>query len=535
MNLTLRCIALLLISFAAAIPAAAWASDQTEDQLRRPPSPPKHDERWYVVMMQDPQTGEFMQCGHMHAVTKTIEDKVHSAMNTKIEIRRGPVSVEIIQEQNYVETPSGEPLSFRMVSSLGKDPETVSGTINKGKVTLVAEQYGSEKERNVYDFDPKIRFPWGQFLVQHGHGLKQGTKYTLKSYEPGFRKDGPLEMESEVMGRDKQRVLDAERELTRIRSVLKLGGATMPGMPEGAALGIADIETDTWVDDDLTPVIMTMNLGMMQMKMFETSRDEAMRRGAPPEMFFESFVHTDRPVDKGASEVTLRVRLKESAPGTLPEFPTTPMQSIQRKGDREALVTIRRNDWARARSAANPEKFTESVAALLNPSSVCDSNDARIRRLTRRTVRDLSAPAEKSDALRKFVTEYITDKNMTVGFATASDVVRNRSGDCTEHAVLLAAMCRAAGIPARGVSGIVEVPAGYLGTENSAFGYHMWTQVYIGDQWLDIDAALRQTDCEPNRIAMVIVPLGDEGLVSTVATLIPVLGRIEIDVVDVKK
>ncbi len=534
MNMTCRCIALLLISYALAVPAAAWASDKTEDQ-RRSPAPPKHDERWYVVMMQDPQTGEYMQCGYMHAVTKTVDEKVHSTMSTKIEIRRGPVSVEIIQEQNYVETPSGEPLSFRMVSSLGNDPETVSGTIMKGKVTLVAEQYGREKERNDYDFDPKIRFPWGQLLVQQGHGLKKGTKYTLKSYEPAFRKDGPLEMESEVMGRGMQSVLDVERELTRIRSVLKLGGASIPGVPEGAALGIADIETDIWVDDDFTPVIMTMNLGMMQMKMFETSRDEAMRRGAPPEMFFESFVYTDRPLEKGASEVTLRVRLKEGAPGALPEFPTTPMQSIQRKGDREALVTIRRNDWARARGASNPDKFPEAVEALLNPSSVCDSNDSRIRRLARRAVRDLSAPAEKSDTLRKFVTDYITDKNMTVGFATASDVVRNRSGDCTEHAVLLAAMCRAAGIPARGVSGIVEVPAGYLGAEKSAFGYHMWTQVYIGDQWLDIDAALRQTDCDPNRIAMVIVPLGDEGLVSTVATLIPVLGRIGIDIVDVKK
>ena len=41
--------------------------------------------------------------------------------------------------------------------------------------------------------------------------------------------------------------------------------------------------------------------------------------------------------------------------------------------------------------------------------------------------------------------------------ATAAEVARSREGDCTEHAVLLAALARARGIPARVAMGLVYV------------------------------------------------------------------------------
>jgi len=498
-----------------------------------PLAPPAFDERWYVVMMEDPQSGQFAQCGYMHAITKTVEDQVQSQMKIKFEIRRGTVSVQMTQEQNFVETPEGAPLSFRFVSAIGKDPETLNGTVKDGRVLLVAEQYGREKDRNWYDFDPAIRFPWGQALEQRRHGLAPGTKYTLKSYEPALQKDGALEMHCEVMKREKKEVLGKELELTRIRSILNIGDVSEDGA--AAALSNAQIESDVWVSDDFNPAIMTMNMGIMKMKMFETTKEEAMKRGAPPEMFFETFVHTNRTIGKDAKLVELRLRLKKDAPGSVPNLPDTEMQDVERKTARESTVSIARNDWKKARSVKSPAEYPDAVQPMLNASTLCDSKDAKIRRLSKRTVRGKSTPAEKADALRKFASEYITDKNLDVGFATASDVVRNRSGDCSEHAVFLAALCRAAGIPARGVSGIVEVPAPYLERGKSAFGYHMWTQVYIGDEWLDIDAALQQTDCEPNRVALSIMPLGDEGLASAVASLIPLLGRLEIDVVEVKK
>ncbi|MBX3396049.1 MAG: transglutaminase domain-containing protein [Phycisphaerae bacterium] len=497
---------------------------------------PDREERWYVVMMQDPRTEQYQQCGYMHTSIRREDDEVRTQMKMKIGIRRGDVSIEIVQDQNYRETPDGKPLSFQFVSSLGKDPETLKGEIKDGRIHLIAEQYGQVKERLAYDFDPDIRFPWGQSLLQKSKGLKPDTSYVIKSYEPAYRKDGPLEVQCRVIGRSRQDVLGEKRDLTQVASVMNLGGLAVAGAPAGAVPANMAVESDTWVDDDFTPVLMTMNVGFMKMKMHETTREDAMKRGAPPEMFFETFVPTQREVGRGAKKVVLRFRLKDGAPGPLPEPPATPMQSCKRINDREMEITIRRNDWDAARKAAKPDSIDELLRPFLAPSHVCDAADSRIRRLAKRASRGASTPAEIAAALREKVTEYITNKNMDVGFATASDVARNRSGDCTEHAVLLAAMCRAAGLPARGVSGIIEVPSGYIhDKKGSAFGYHMWTQVYIGGKWIDIDAAMRQTDCEPNRVALTIMPLGDEGLANAVASLMPVLGRIEIEVMSVEK
>lgn len=494
------------------------------------------DERWYVVKMQDPRTKTYAPCGYMHSIARRLGDEMHTQVKTKIAIHRGPAKVEMTQDQTYVESIDGHPLSFRFVSSLGKDPETVIGTIKGKRLALRIEQYGQEKEKAEYDFDPDVRFPYGQLLEQQKRGIKPGTEYTVKSYEPAFSRDSALELKCKVIGPEKQELDGAEVELTKITTSMVFGGGNVGGMDANMLKGL-QIDSDTWVDAEMNPKIMTVNMGIMQMRMYQTTKAEAMKRGAPPEMFLETFVKTDRKVGKGAERVVLRLKLAPESRGSIPDLPDTPMQSVKRISDREVLVTLQRDGWDKLRAVKKNPATPNELSRYLSASSVCDANDRKIRRLARRAVRGHSTPADKADALRQFVTDYITDKNMDVGFATASDVVRNRSGDCTEHGVLLAALCRAAGLPARGVSGIVEIPAGMFGSgkKGSAFGYHMWTQVWIDGQWVNIDAAMRETDCEPNHIALALMPLGDEGFVQTIGMLIPIIGQLEIEVVDVKR
>ena len=50
--------------------------------------------------------------------------------------------------------------------------------------------------------------------------------------------------------------------------------------------------------------------------------------------------------------------------------------------------------------------------------------------------------------------------------------------------MLLAALCRARGIPARFVAGLVHLPG------RQAFGMHAWTEVWIDDRWLALDATM---------------------------------------------
>lgn len=69
-------------------------------------------------------------------------------------------------------------------------------------------------------------------------------------------------------------------------------------------------------------------------------------------------------------------------------------------------------------------------------------------------------------------------------FDVASQVATHKAGDCTEHAVLLAALARAQGLPARvAVGTLVADIAGELG----AFG-HAWTEIHRDGAWQLVDA-----------------------------------------------
>ncbi len=493
---------------------------------------PEFDEAWFVITVKDPASKQYVPCGHMHTVMKRVGDEVHTTTAMKFEMKRGAAGVEMAMQQEARETLDGRPLGFRHVMTMGQVPSTVSGVIAGGKLTLVEEQFGVEHQKT-YDFDPEIKLAWGQLLEQAKQGLAPGTTYIIKTYDPSMKKDGPLETRFTVVGKETIDVLGEKRNLCHITTSLKLSAAPQGlGVPGGGMT----VDSESWIDDQSMPVAMTVDMGIMQMKMLRTSKAEAIKRGAPPEMFLSTLVRTKRHVGPDATRVELRLRIKDGIDSELPALPNTAMQTVKRVNDREAIVTLRRTDWKALASAKDAENLPAEIEAFLNASPECDAKDAKIRRLARKAARGSKTPTEKADALRKCVTRYITDKNMNVGFATASEVARNRSGDCTEHGVLLAALARAAGLPARGVGGIVEIPAtAGISRDQGSFGYHMWTQVYIDGKWIDIDAALHQTDCDPTHVALTIIPLQGEGMMGSITSLIPLLGQLDIEVREVER
>ena len=106
--------------------------------------------------------------------------------------------------------------------------------------------------------------------------------------------------------------------------------------------------------------------------------------------------------------------------------------------------------------------------------------------------------------------------------------MEHRKGDCTEHAVLLAALCRARGIPARVAIGLSYVSAA------KGFGYHMWNEVWIDGTWAPLDATLAQ-----GGIGAAHLKLGDSSLKGTSAfgTFLPVaqvIGQLKIEILEVE-
>ncbi len=501
-----KCASWVLFLGLLATPAGSFAGED--------PPQGKFTDDWYTVAMQG------ARCGHMHSTVERIGNEIHTRSATQITIARGKTIVRIKMDNSYRETLAGEPIAFKHTTVLAKQPVTIYGERQGGMLKLVTEQNGVEKVEHV-EFDPEVKFPWGQILEQRKHGLRAGTSFKVKTYEPSLKSDGPIELEFEFFERETIDVLGKKRELTR---------ATM------TMLGVAPFETKIWVDEDATPVVMEMAFGAFSFKMVQSSKADALRDGEAPEMFIETFVRSNRRIGPEARKAVLRLTLPADGKDKLPAIPNTGMQSVKRVNDREVILTVQRLDWAAIRKKTKDgDASEEDMSEFLRASTTLDIDNRKIKRRARRAVRGAETTAQKADSLRRFVTDYVTVKGLDIGFATASEVVTTRQGDCTEHSVLLAALARASGLPARGVSGIVQIPPGPMSpAKGAAFGYHMWTQVYIGGQWVDIDAAMRQTDCDPTHIALSLLPLNDEGMLDSVMSLLPLLGKLEIEVVRVE-
>ena len=146
---------------------------------------------------------------------------------------------------------------------------------------------------------------------------------------------------------------------------------------------------------------------------------------------------------------------------------------------------------------ADPAKF-------LSATFLVDHDEPSLATLRGELVRR-HGEAPTRDDLAEFVRGAIEDKRLGRGWDVASRVAATRSGDCTEHAVLLAALARSVGRPARVVVGAVLV------TEDGGFATlgHAWTELHERDVWYVADAALG-----PGAKPLAYLPLGvleDEG------------------------
>lgn len=93
------------------------------------------------------------------------------------------------------------------------------------------------------------------------------------------------------------------------------------------------------------------------------------------------------------------------------------------------------------------------------------------------------------EQLEAYVDQYIDKPTYVNGFHIASVVAAQRSGDCTEYAVLLTALARSLDLPARVIIGTVIVEQK---DKVSAFG-HAWVEVWHDKKWHIMDAALYQS------------------------------------------
>jgi len=181
----------------------------------------------------------------------------------------------------------------------------------------------------------------------------------------------------------------------------------------------------------------------------------------------------------------------------------------------EGIIEIRREKWPIEASYRIPyPNPSREMELFLHPELNIESDHPLIIEKAREIARNNQDPAVVARKLMLWVYGTIEKKPVVV-VPNALEVMRSRVGDCNEHAVLLTALLRASGIPARLAVGIVFA--------RGKFFYHAWTEGYVG-KWITMDATLNQMPADVTHIKMV------EGGLDEQVEMIRLMGKFRLEV-----
>ena len=266
----------------------------------------------------------------------------------------------------------------------------------------------------------------------------------------------------------------------------------------------------------------------MGLETFRVSKAEALKKTGAAELDFlpSMMVEVDRPLSDPhrTKRVRYRVRLKRGDPAAA--FAVGPTQSVKSIDPHTAEITVHaiRPGQAGGNPDAPAEKPTDDD---LRPNNFIQSDDPLIRSNAKKAAGDEADPWRVAVALERFVNREVKNKNFTQAFATAAEVARSHEGDCTEHAVYLAALARARGIPARMAIGLVYID------DRQAFGFHAWTEVYVKGRWIPIDGTLAHGGIGAAHLKITASNLKAATVYNALLPVVKLFGGLRIEIIDV--
>lgn len=477
-------------------------------------------ERWYVLMLGQERAGWSRQ-----QVTEGGEGIVTES-ETQIEVRRGGPSIRMRSTSRFVEAQDGRPIRAESVQMLGALEIRQSLTFGVNGVVLETAQ-GSQVRRQLVQAPTE---PWlapqaaSRYVEsQLAAGAKEIRYWTM---DPGIGPK-PVQVSASVTG----------------PATVEVFGKAVPAIAWNSTISILPgVTAEEFVDGAGRPIRSLVRIATgLELTLLQADEALARLEVDPPELMAATLITPDRPIEQARAlrQAVYELRLSkptevawvpaasQPANAAVAELPEAGYQRVVWGEQGVARVVVDLDD------PVNPGEDLPREADL-TASLVVNSDDGQIRQMAGEALRSRpgSSDAVQAEALRQFVHRFVKTKDLSVGFATASEVARTGEGDCTEHAVLLAAMLRSVKIPSRTVSGLIYVDS-FLG-RSGVFGYHMWTQAWItdgGGRWVDLDATLA-SPFDAAHIALATNSHQDDGGANDLVKMAQWLGGLEVKVVE---
>jgi hypothetical protein len=424
--------------------------------------------------------------GHAIRSRETAGEKVTTTHEMSMQVYRAGAPVKLKTTVTSIETTDGKPLGFKVVQDLGASRTIISGTVNELWIVNETITLMGQKKEKMFGWPRGAIMEEGLRLLQLEKGLKEGLEYSAKIFDVGSLQ--AIEAKIHIGPKQNVDLLGRIVALTEVKTTFKL--------PAGG-----EIINTSYVDEGLRVHKSVLSMMGTQTEMIACAKEFALGENNVLELVDKMFLASPEPLNNIESAKSIIYHLKPSGEANMLTIPSSDNQSVEQLKEGGVIVTVR---------FVIPDvgvKFPyegkdSSILEATKPTRFVQSDNNDIIELAKRAVGDTKDAAEAVKKIESFVYGYIENKGLSVGYASAAEVAASKAGDCTEFAVLTAAMCRAIGIPARIVFGLTYVKA-FAGREN-VFGGHAWVEAYIGGKWIGIDATRTPKGFDAGHIALAI-------------------------------
>jgi hypothetical protein len=396
-------------------------------------------------------------------------------------------------------TPDERLLGFTYSQEISSHALSIAGEAKEGVVYIDITSGGST-QRVKFDESEKIYPSTALSYLFLTEDITPGRTYTYRVFLEGLR----LTEDIHITVRDEEEIIVDGRTEKVYRVEGTIRGYTITSYVRADGTLVKQVTMDNIV-------------------MLRETREEAMRMGPGSGLSMYAvldytLVTPDRPISSPANLAALTVRITGIPSGIGPLSGDT--QAVT--GPDEAggyIYTIARANLSGLAVPAYGDLPPET-AEFLEPTLDIESTSREIMETARKIVGKPTDPLTDAKKITDWVAKNLTKR--MVDTTSALDTLRSMEGECQAHAGLTAALMRAAGIPAKVVSGIVYSP------DIGGFAYHSWNEVYLGS-WVGVDATFDQFPADPTHIKF--TEGGPESIIDTV----PLVGSIAIEVIEQRR
>ena len=235
-----------------------------------------------------------------------------------------------------------------------------------------------------------------------------------------------------------------------------------------------------FTDHNFYPLAEVSRSGSDELRIVNCTQECATADFQPVTHVYRQLISSPYKISDGALRGKIRFLLRGELPNTPP---TTNEQTVKVLDDGVEITVC---DSCGAEAPPDRDALTETLQA----NYWLASNEAVFQTVVKDVLGDKKrSAAAQMRRLTHFVSRHMNSEASYSGYATALEAYHSKQGDCTEHALLLATLARAAGIPSRVAFGLVYSNDRFLGRKY-VFVPHAWVQTWTGEKWQSFDSGL---------------------------------------------